>query len=281
MRISIPRSRATSLERLAELAAKRDKQVLIATHSTELLRASEPETILEFRARGGPSVRYLSRDHQKTAVLAGLGADYAPRLDKLRRTKRLLFLEGSTDATILRILAGKIGEPISSNWVEWTTSIGHKERKLLHRALSEEIPDLVTVSLRDRDDEPSGTVGTDLRDRSIEETAGFFCRKWRRRHIETYLLSPAAIAAASGMTVDEVEARLVEEFAVAITQENFVPSDAPDAILDLRGKAILKDGDAAILGQVDASAADVARNIDPDWVPDDIRTFLRELSTLA
>ena len=268
------------VENLGELAAAKTKQVLIATHSTEILRAAEPETILEFRSRG-QAPRYLRSDHQKTGLLAGLGADYAPRIDRLRRTKRLLFVEGSSDMSVLRIIGEKIGAPISPRWVEWRTPLGHKERKLLFRALAEEIPDLLAVSLRDRDDEAAGSVGADLRDKVVDETPGFLCRKWRRRHIETYLLWPEAIAEASGMTLETVEARLRDDFAVAITAANFKPSDAPDAIKDLRGKAVLKDGDSAILGQLDVGAADVARALDADVVPEDLTTFLSELAACA
>jgi AAA domain, putative AbiEii toxin, Type IV TA system/AAA domain len=266
------------LERLGELAGTMTKQVLIATHSTEILRAAEPESILEFRARGAP--RYLRADHQKIGLLAGLGADYAPRLDRLRRTKRLLFVEGTSDLLVLRILGDKIGEPVSPRWVEWRTTLGHKERRQLYRALSEEISDLVAVSLRDRDDEAASSVEADLRDKVIDESVGFLCRKWRRRHIETYLLWPEAIARAAGLTTAEVEERLRDHFAVAITSANFTPSDAPDAIRDLRGKLVLKEGDGAILGQLDANAVDVARHLDASHVPDDIRTFLAELRTL-
>jgi len=152
---------------------------------------------------------------------------------------------------------------------------------MLYRALLEEIPDLIAVSLRDRDDESSGSVGADLVDKVVDETPGFHCRKWRRRHIETYLLWPPAIAAASGLTTPEVEAQLRDNFAVAITSANFRPSDAPDAIRDLRGKSVLKEGDAAILGQVNAGAVDVAREMDAAVVPDDFRTFLTELSALV
>ena len=66
-----------------------------------------------------------------------------------------------------------------------------------------------------------------------------------------------------------------------ITAGTFKPSEAPDTIRDLRGKAILKEGDAAILGQLDASAVDVARQIDPAVVPDDLRTFLTEFTSLS
>jgi hypothetical protein len=63
----------------------------------------------------------------------------------------------------------------------------------------------------------------------------------------------------------------------ASAQDNFIRSDAPDPILDLRGKAILKEGDEAILGQLNATAVDVARAMESEVVPADIRLLLDEL----
>ena len=265
--------------RLADLAVRGQKQILIATHSTEIIRAAPPETILEFRKGRAP--RYLRLDAQKSGLLAGLGSDYAPRIDRLRRSKRMLFLEGSIDSAVLKTIGEKVGLPLSSAWVEWLSSSGQKERRALYRELAAEVPGLVAVSLRDRDDEPPATVGPGLEDLSISATIlGFHARKWRRRHLETYLLWPPAIAEAAGLDPDEVEERMRNEHGVAITRDNFVRADAPDAIKDLRGKAILKEGDAAILGQIDASANDVARCLPADLVPDDLRTFLTELKNL-
>jgi hypothetical protein len=167
----------------------------------------------------------------------------------------MLFLEGTSDSAVLKTIGEKIGLPLSSVWVEWLNSSGQKERRALYRELAAEVPGLVAVSLRDRDDEPPATVGPGLEDLSISATIlGFHARKWRRRHLETYLLWPSAIAEAAGLDPDEVEDRMRNEHGVAITRDNFVRADAPDAIKDLRGKAILKEGDAAILGQIDASA---------------------------
>lgn len=265
--------------RLADLAVRGQKQILIASHSTEIIRAAPPETILEFRKGRAP--RYLKLDAQKSGLLAGLGSDYAPRIDRLRRSKRMLFLEGTSDSAVLKTIGEKIGLPLSSVWVEWLNSSGQKERRALYRELAAEVPGLVAVSLRDRDDEPPATVGPGLEDLSISATIlGFHARKWRRRHLETYLLWPSAIAEAAGLDPDEVEDRMRNEHGVAITRDNFVRADAPDAIKDLRGKAILKEGDAAILGQIDASANDVARCLPADLVPDDLRTFLTELKNL-
>lgn len=92
------------------------KQILIASHSTEIIRAAPPETILEFRKGRAP--RYLKLDAQKSGLLAGLGSDYAPRIDRLRRSKRMLFLEGTSDSAVLKTIGEKIGLPLPSVWVE-------------------------------------------------------------------------------------------------------------------------------------------------------------------
>ena len=162
-------------------------------------------------------------------------------------------------------------------WVEWISSGGHKERKQVFLAFKEEIPDLLAVSLRDRDDEPSGTVGADLIDGSHEPPDGFDCRKWRRRHIESYLIWPPAIAAASGLSEDEVNERLRDTFAIAIPPDAFKQSDVPEALLDLRGKRILTGGGSPLFGQFDVSVYDVANVIEPEAICDDIVTFINVL----
>ncbi|MCH7928890.1 MAG: AAA family ATPase [Proteobacteria bacterium] len=259
------------LDNLRSLALAKGKQILVATHSTEILRHAPSEEIFEVRTGRG---RYLSADHQKVGLLAGLGSDYAPRIDRIRRTRRLLFVEGRSDVKLLHILAEKLGFVWPENWVEWCSTGGHKERKQVFLALKEEIPELVAISLRDRDDEPIGTVGADLADKAHTSIADFDCRKWQRRHIESYLIWPPAIAAATGLTEAEVDQKLRDNFGIAIPRDTYKCSEVPEVLLDLRGKTILKEGDHAILGQMDVSALDVANAIEPDAICDDIRTFL-------
>jgi hypothetical protein len=142
---------------LRTIAASTDKQVLVATHSAEILRSAEPTDILHVRA-GGKGGRYLFEERQKVGLLAGMGSDYAPRVDRAKRTKRILFVEGRSDVPILKILADKLGMAWPTEWTEWTTAYSQKERKQLYLALKEEVPDLLVLSLRDRDDEPAETV---------------------------------------------------------------------------------------------------------------------------
>ena len=267
------------LDSLRDVCAVTGKQMLIATHSAEILRNAEPADIFHIRS-GGKGGRYLVEESQKVGLLAGLGSEYAPRVDRAKRTKRVLFVEGRTDLAILKALAERLGITWPTKWVEWTTARGHKERKQIYTALKEEIPDLVVVSLRDRDDEPAETVGADLVDGQSGE-ADFHPRRWRRRYIESYLIWPPAIATATGLSEDDIKQQLGDQHAIAVGS-TFTESDAPQALLDVRAKQILRPSNgAAILGQFDTSPIDVANAMAPEAIPDDVKTFLADLAALA
>jgi predicted ATPase len=268
------------LESLRQIASKTGKQALIATHSAEILRNAEPADILHIRS-GGKGSGYLIEERQKVGLLAGLGSDYAPRVDKAKRTKRILFVEGRSDLEILKILAAKLDVIWSSSWTEWTTTYSQKERKRLYLALQEEVPGLVVLSLRDRDDEQAETVKANLVDGATSGDAGFHPRRWRRRSIEGYLIWPPAIALATGLSEEEVRQRLMDEHGIAVGS-NFTDSEPPQALMDVRGKSILKpSGGTAVLGQLDVDPVEVARHMDAASIPDDIKTFLADLVAVA
>jgi predicted ATPase len=265
------------LTSLRSIAAGSGKQILVATHSTEILRNAEPQDILHVRDGGGT---YLTEEHQKVGLLAGLGSEYAPRIDAIKRTKRLLFVEGKTDVPVLQILATKLGVVWPKEWVTWTTTRTQKERKQLYLALAEEVPGLIVLSLRDRDDEKIEAVGPDLVDPAASGDSGFHPRRWQRRYIESYLVWPPAIAAATGLPEQQVVEELAERYGIAVGS-TFIDATPPQALLDVRAKAILKQGSAAVMGQFDASARDVAKQIDPTAICQDIKTFLKELASLV
>jgi AAA domain, putative AbiEii toxin, Type IV TA system len=267
------------LESLRGLSEAANKQVLIATHSTEILRNAEPSDILRVRRGGGG---YLQKESQKVGLLAGMGTDYAPRVDGAKRTKRILFVEGRSDLAILKALASTLQMEWPKSWIEWNTSKSQRERRQLYLALKEEIPELRVLSLRDRDDEPAETVGPDLVDNPVPADPEFNPRRWRRRYIESYLIWPPAIAAASGLTEEQVRAHLMDHHGIGVGA-TFTDSDAPQGLMDIRAKAVLKaaPGGVPVLEQFDVSALDVAREIEPDFIPADIKTFLGDLTDLA
>lgn len=267
------------LDVLQEIAERSQKQILVATHSSEILRSAEPSNIIQVKNRGG---RYMVEEHQKVAMLAGIGSEYSPRIDKAKRTKRILFVEGRSDLLILKVLAGKLNIDWPPSWTEWITSTGQKERKQISRALTEEVPDLRVLSLRDRDDEAFEMVGSDLVDGSTPPAdIDFHARRWRRRYIESYLIWPAAIAAATGLSEDQVNQALTEHHGIAVG-DNFTDTNAPQGLLDVRGKEVLKTLDApAVMGQFDVTALKVAKNMHADAIPDDIKVLLNEVTSLA
>lgn len=259
------------LETLNTLAAATSKQVLVATHSTEILKVSYPSQILELSNSRPP--RFLSTEAQKIGLFAGLGAEYAPKIDAVKTKKRLLLVEGDFDVRVLKTFALTLGRNLSENWVEWKNTSGHKERKHLFLALRDEIPNLVVVSLRDRDDENKNTVGNALQDNSHNHgEANFHCKKWRRRHIESYLLWPAAIAIATRNTEENIISILANDHALVVGPL-FPNIDAPDALIDVRGKEVL--------GAIGADRIKVAEAMPADKIPQDIIDLLDELDRLA
>jgi len=259
------------LEELEGIARDARKQILVATHSTEILRAIDAERILELAVSRQP--RFLTCEHQKVGLFAGLGSGYAPRIDALKTRKRLLLVEGEFDVDVLRAFASTLGRRIDPVWVEWKSAAGHKERKQLFMALKDEIPGLVAVSLRDRDDEALGTVGSQLADKNHQAgPEGFHAKKWRRRHVESYLVWPPAMASVAGVDESVIHDRLRNDYGIAVG-DTFPDVDAPPALLDLRGKEILLS-----LG-LDRRA--VAAAIPAESIPVDIIELLDELDTYA
>jgi predicted ATPase len=266
------------LESLGEIAGATGKQVLVATHSSEILRNAEPADILSIRRKGG---KYLVEEKQKVGLLAGLGSDYAPRVDRAKRTKHILFVEGRSDLPVLKVLANTLQIEWPDAWTEWTTAKTQKERKHLYLALKEEISGLVVLSLRDRDDEPAEGTGADLVDKATTGDDGFHPRRWRRRYIESYLIWPPAIAAATGLSEEQVIQELSDHHGISVGA-HFVDTDPPQALLDVRAKSILRaPSSSAILGQFDADPLEVAKHMDASVIPEDIKTFLNDLVTLG
>ncbi|MFC1930453.1 ATP-binding protein [Chloroflexota bacterium] len=258
------------IQQLMDFATSTKKQILIATHSTEILKQTLPEMILMIPTSTAP--KYLSQEHQKVGFLAGLGSAYTPRIDKVKINKRILFIESEADIKYLR----KISEVLELNWpdswVEWVNKFGHKERKYLFIALKEEIPDLVTISLRDRDDEAINTVGDELEDKNLNGGPhDLYCKKWRRRNIESYLIWPEAIAKATNKTVEDVNRILQDQHGIAIG-DTFVDTHPPEALCQVDGKFVLST--------FNANPLDVINNLPIEKIPKDIKYLISELIRL-
>lgn len=228
-----PSLQSQLIEALEEIVETSGKQVLLATHSTEILRAAEHTQIFAFK---GSEAKYLDQDERKVSLFIGLGSEYAPKLDPLRQHKRMLIVENSSDARMLAAWAQQIGIAWPKHLVIWPWTGGATERKHLFLQLKAEIPDLVAVSLRDRDDMAVGQIDPDtLTDRSQNNVDPHLHLKiWRRRHIENYLLWPPAIARACGKSDTEVIAFMASH--ALVVPPNFVARDVAEIMILARAR---------------------------------------------
>lgn len=134
-------------------------------------------------------------------MIEGLGGLYLPRIEKLKRERRLLIVEGTSDLELLKIWSSTLSVAWPPKLVEWFSTGKPTERKTLFSELAKEVPGLQALSLRDRDDESANSTSGDLTDGNMNDppagtgdVSRIVYRKWRRRQIENYLVLPAAIS---------------------------------------------------------------------------------------
>ncbi|CAM3204104.1 ATP-dependent nuclease [Asticcacaulis taihuensis] len=273
-----PSLQAQLIDRLQKIAIEKGKQVLLATHSTEILRWADHLQVMSF---SGGGAKYLTASDQKVGLFLGLGSDYAPKIDPLRRTRRLLIVENISDERMLKKWAEKIGLNWPQNIIAWPWTGGNSERKQLFLQLKAEIPELRAISIRDRDDQALNQVDQEsLRDKTVDNAnEDLVLRVWRRRHIENYVLFPPAIARASARNLHEVD-QLMAEHALVVPQ-NFVAKDTALAMLDARGKEICGKGNQSIKAVLGVTPLQIASAMEPEEVPEDVRTLIEQIIALC
>lgn len=187
---------------LDKIATKTNKQILLVSHSSELIKNFDYKKIISI----GEHSDYLKSDIEKVSLLEGLGSKYFPLLDRIKENKRILFVENESDARALKAMCSALGKVWPDNLVVWSCNKKHEERKHLIIELNKQhykqvgIP-IKAYSLRDLDDEGINTVDENLRpggkedqkDDSGQHTILFY-RTLRRRELENYLIIPSAIS---------------------------------------------------------------------------------------
>ncbi len=267
------------VDELRTIADSQEKQILLATHSTEILRWADHSSILGFKKNGA---KYLPNDDSRIALFAGLGSDFSPRLDRLRRSNSLVIVEADSDARFLFAFSKALGEELDREIVFWPWTGSSKERRQLYRQLKVEIPGIKAVSIRDRDDLEQNQVDADtLRDKSIMIPQGEKLKLcvWQRRHIENYLLCPAAIARAANTTEAAVREHLMHEHSIVVPS-NFTSKFVVQAIKDVRGKELVETLPNSICNHFGITKFDICSVMQPNEVCEDIRTFLEHLRNL-
>jgi predicted ATPase len=263
------------LQSLDHIAQIHSKQILMATHSPELIRLHEHERILAV----GKKIKYMSSPEDRVGVLAGIGTVHTPSIHALMQHERILILEGPSDLRLLKKVASRISFTWPENIVAWYWTGKASERAQLFRQLKNEIPRLRGISIRDRDNEDDATVDASLVDRNHNKPPDkLSILKWRRRHIENYLLNTQAIARASNRAIADVEA-FFKEHALALPDDT-TPSDIVLAIRDAHGKELMING-KSIESTFKVTRDQVADTLLPGEVAEDFKTFFTLLEELS
>ena len=181
------------LDELIAISRKKNKQVLVATHSTEVIKTFDYKDII-YAEKG--SYDYLVDPSKKSRVMSGLGTEYFPKLDAIQRFKKILFVESTWDAEILKRFCNKYAK-WPDDIVIWDDPNCHKERKKFFMELNAVIPNLKAISLRDRDNGDYGQTNRDLSTGELSDwrngAGEVRFRTWRRWEIESYLMGIPAI----------------------------------------------------------------------------------------
>ena len=170
---------------LTEAAAESGSQIIAASHSEVLLNeAAGRDVVVAFV---GPPHRIDDRGSQVLKSLRDVGFE---QYHQAEQTGWVLYLEGSTDLSILRAFARRLGHEralraLERPFVRYVANRPAGVRNHFH-ALREALPALCGAALFDR-------LEAEPRDLAPVE-----CLMWKRREIENYLCSRAALEAYAG-----------------------------------------------------------------------------------
>ena len=191
------------MEKLENICEENSKQILMVSHSSELIKAIDYQKVLHVE---NSKAEYLKNNEEKVLVLEGLGSKYFPLLDSMIEHKKVLLVENASDTRTLKVLCEKQGKEWPRNLVEWVTNKKHKERKTLIIELNQKITQetgshITAYSLRDLDDNNYNTTNARLHDNGqnvqMDDSGSnkiMMYRTLRRREIENYLIIPEAIS---------------------------------------------------------------------------------------
>lgn len=98
---------------LVNLLRGLEPDILIATHSTEIISEADPDELLIINKRSRSAKRVSDPSHLQS-VFAALGSNLNPILTQLAKCKRAVFVEGK-DFTIISAFARKLGKDVLAN----------------------------------------------------------------------------------------------------------------------------------------------------------------------
>lgn len=178
---------------LVGLLKNMEPDILIATHSTEIISEADPGDLLIInkKERAAKRIKELS---QLQSVFEALGSNLNPTLTQLAKSRRAVFIEGK-DFKILSGFARKLKKQSVANRTNFAAIQveGYNPQRVCEFAKGMEITlgtTIIKAVIFDRDYRSSDEV-SELRDQLKDFTA--FAHIHDRKELENYLLEPKAI----------------------------------------------------------------------------------------
>lgn len=205
---------------LVHLLRSRRGDVLIATHSTEILAEAESGEIVVLNKRGRVA-RRVQNPSQLQNLFGNLGSSLNPTITQLAKTKKVVFVEGN-DFGLLAAFARKLGHTVIANRASFAVVPAYGFNPARVADFSEGMEATLGVAIEravvfDRDYRSEAVV------RALREEFARSCRFVHihdRKELENFLLVPSALERAiqgridarrdRGATVVDFETNVVE-----------------------------------------------------------------------
>lgn len=177
--------------------------ILIATHSTEIISEAEPDDLLVINKRA-QSAKRISDPSQLQSIFGVLGSNLNPVLTQLAKSKRAVFVEGK-DFQILSLFARKLGKNQVANRSDFAVIPveGFNAQKVHDFSRGIEMTlgtPIIKGVIFDRDYRSDNEVDDVLKD--LQRYCSLACIH-RCKEIENFLLEPIAIERAINRRLSE------------------------------------------------------------------------------
>ena len=206
--------------KLVQMLEETGRQVVVATHSSEIVAEADPKhvTLID---KSQKRARRTDESLDLEVLSNALGTAFNLRLARALRSRTVVFVEGK-DMTILQQLAKTLGMAALANGrgitviqlEGYTRSVQVSPFAWLCRSL---LPEAIKIFV---------VLDHDYRPQSVSEkleaefaAEGITAHIWKRKELESYLLTPSVIARITGLAIEDIS-RMLDEIARAM--EGFV-----------------------------------------------------------
>lgn len=274
--------------KLNSIVKTNQRQILIATHSTEIIKNVPLENIMDVNKK---SCKYLNKPQQVVKILSGLGSKYNPIIDSIVKTKRILFVENESDALILKTFANKLNIEWPKNLTIWPTASKHEYRNHVIDILKSQVEGVAMLSLNDRDNSDYNNIDKNLKTGSFSDkhtvhsdgTIFIYARfrTWRRSEIENYLLNINALTRTTNLSESDVNNFFQTEHGIVLpSSSDFIKSDVQTntrTLFDMSGKEFVE----SFCNKNGIKKYDIIEAFRPDEICEDIVTIINEIRDMC